>query len=503
MMDIAIELAPLVAEAQGFCDKGMWPQARVALGELYAKGHRQALTAQQIGDVEANMGHHDDAIRWHRQAVAIEPRMFRSYENLIFMLDARSSTTEDMATAARRDWWRHIGRPAYEMRQPHTNTPDPFKVLRVGYVSGDFNFHSAAIAWAGVVSQHTSGIEACLYSTLEPSRYDNRTKIWKEQFGGHFVDVSHMSAHELALTIQSDQVDILIDLAGYTNNNRLLTFAYRPAPIQGQAWGYVLGTQSPTLDVLFADPIVASPDIRAGLAERVVDLPCILSYWPPSKASGCREDLPEPTPLPCLTQGPTFSVFQRAMKISAESIAVWRSILEKLPTARILFKGGDYSPAMRTWIADGFGASRNRIVFDFNTSHYEHLLWYQDCDLALDPWPQTGGVSTLEAAMMHVPTVTLLGDRMIQRASASIMTVLDLESCVTTSPEAYIDRAVSLVTTNRDELSAMRATIRQRLLDSPICQGYVKAVERAYRQLWVEWCDRQSLASAEPAPGIH
>lgn len=502
-MHTTVELDSLVAEAQDFCNKGLWPEAQQSLESLYALGWRKAFTAQQLGDVCANRGHHDDAIKWHRQAVKIEPKMFRSYENMIFMLDARSTTTEKRAREARLDWWDAVGKGAYALRQPYRNVPDPAKRLRVGYVSGDFNFHSAAIAWAGVVSQHTEAVETCLYSTLEPSRYDNRTRIWREQYGRHFVDVSHQSAHELALTIQKDEVDIMIDLSGYTNNNRLLTFAYRPAPIQGQAWGYVLGTQSPIMDVLFADPIVASVEIRRRLSEYVVDLPCILSYWPPSKASGCREDLPGPTPLPCLTQGPTFSVFQRAMKISAESIDVWRAILERLPTARILFKGADYSPAIRTWIADAFGGCRNRIVFDFNTSHYEHLLWYQDCDLALDPWPQTGGVSTLEALFMHVPTVTLLGDRMIQRASASILSVVGCASCVTTTEEDYINRAVELVTTHRDELAAMRATVRQQLLDSPICQGYVHAVESAYRRLWVAWCDQQQLAGAEAAQGIH
>ena len=397
-----MDTAALLAEAQGYLDKGMWRFARTTLETLYAGGHRPAFTAQQLGAVCANDGFIQDGIRWHRQAIALEPRLYRSHENMIFLLDACAETTTADATAARRAWWHAFGQDAYDRRLAPTNVPDPQKPLRVGYVTGDVNFHSAAIAWTSVVSQHTSAVEAVLYSTLEPRRYDNRTRLWQAQCGGHFVDVSAMSAHELALTIHQDQVDLLVDLSGYTNNNRLLAFAYRPAPIQIQAWGYVLGTASPMIDVIFADPTVASPAIRRELTERVVDLPALLTYLPPSRATGCPADLPEATPLPCLTEGPTFSVFQRAMKVTAPALAAWREILARLPTARILFKGGDYGPTARTRIADALDPYRNRVVFDFNERHFDHLLSYQAVDLALDPWPQTGGVSTLEIGRAHV-----------------------------------------------------------------------------------------------------
>jgi predicted O-linked N-acetylglucosamine transferase (SPINDLY family) len=362
----------------------------------------------------------------------------------------------------------------------------------VGYVSGDFNFHSAAIAWTNIVSNHTSRIEPVLYSTLEPHRYDNRTRLWQEAFGNHFIDVSAQSAHELALTIHRDQVDILVDLSGYTNNNRLMTFAYAPAPIRIQAWGYVQGTASPMFTHLFADPVVATPEIRAQLSETVVDLPTILSYLPPSKASGDHMDYPGPTPLPCLTKPPVFCVFQRASKITDDCIATWRTILEVLHDATILFKGSDYTPRIRSRIADGFGDTRGRISFDFHTSHSEHMLWYQDADLALDPWPQTGGVSTLEGFWMHMPCVTLLGERMIQRTSASFLTVLGLEDFIAKNHEEYVRKVVSFVTMDSARLNAVRQTLREKFAASPIIAGYVGHVEDAYRKLWREHCLKET-----------
>lgn len=492
------DLAPLAAEAQAYCDKGQWSHAQTCLEELYAKGHRPAFTALQLGDVCTKLGSHQEAIRWHRQAIALEPNSYRSHENLIFILDAQAETTNEDAKAARLAWWEQFGVHAYAQRPAYTNAIHPYKRLRVGYVTGDCNEHSAAIAWASVVARHTSAIEPVLYSTLELTKYDYRTRLWIEQFGDHFIDVHEASAHTLATQINADEIDILVDLSGYTHNNRLLSFAYKPAPVQVQAWGYVQGTASPMFEALFADPVVASPSVREHLTERVVTLPSILTFLAPSKASGAQTDLPGPTPLPCLTHGPTFCVFQRAMKITDQGVAVWKAILERLPDARIMFKGGDYTPTIRERILTGFGACQNRITFESNTRHFEHLLWYQEADLSLDPWPQTGGISTLESLWMHVPCVTLVGERLIQRTSASFLTTLGLSDFIAETPEDYIDIAVRMVTTDRSRLAAVRASARTVLEHSPIIVGYVDRVEQAYRQLWQEWCVMQG-----PSKGIH
>jgi len=368
------------------------------------------------------------------------------------------------------------------VRQPCTNDRDPERVLRVGYVSGDFKWHSAAFAFAAIITGHTESIEPFYYSTLEPAKYDDLTRQWQAGYAHTFRDVSTLTAVELLHLIRKDAIDILVDLAGWTGNNRLLTFAARPAPIQIQAWGYVLGTGCPAMDVVFADPIVASSDIRAQLTERVVDLPALLSYFP-------RPDLPEPSPLPCLsTETIVFGVFNRAVKVNTECVRVWRTILERLPQATIRFQGFDYTPYVQEKIRQTLGAYGDRVSFSVGETDRAHKLAYQAIDLCLDPWPQTGGISTLDALWMGIPTVTLLGERMIQRASASLLTVLGLEEFITTSPEAYISCAVAAVTTHRTELAAIRSGLRQGLRTSPIIVGYGDAVEAAYRTLWREWC---------------
>jgi predicted O-linked N-acetylglucosamine transferase (SPINDLY family) len=477
----------LIRDAEKYATIGQWALARAALGKLWEHQYKPDMTAMHLGDACMAEGDPKGAMYWHLEALTLNDKLYPAQEHLIFLVDAQPDTTEADAIAVRRDWWRRFGEPAYAHRQPHANWPHPEKRLRVGYVSSDYMFHSAAIAFTPVITLHTDTIEPVFYSTLERHRYDHRTKLWMDRYGDHFIDASEWSASMLANTIRADGIDILVDLSGFTGGNRMLAFAYHPAPIQIQAWGYVLGTASPAIDVVFADPVVCPPDVRATMHERIVDLPCLLSYLP-------RPDLPEPNDLPCLTSGkPVFSVFQRSSKVNRDTVNVWRQILERVPNSQLMFKGADYSPTVKTEIVAGLEDYRSRVSFDFTSEHKEHMLSYRGVDLSLDPWPQTGGVSTLEALWMGVPCVTLIGPRMIQRASSSILTVLGLQDdCIATDRLDYIEKAVALVTTKRDRLAEIRRTARMTMWESPIIKGYVHAVEAQYRNLWRAWCAEQT-----------
>jgi len=478
--------------ANHHCAQAAWSQALPVLRELWARGYEPALTATNLGTAYMNTCQVPEAIRWFRQALALHPQIVAAQENLIFLTDLQPETTDADATRERHGWWARQGAQAYARRRTYyLNDRDPEKRLRVGYYCGDFNFHSSGIASTAVIRQHSAQIEPVFLSSLPPSAHDATTAFIKEQYPDSFVDVSGFTAPAIADGLHQGAFDIVVDLAGFTHGNGLLALAEKPAPIQIQAWGYVLGTQTPTIDFVFADPVVAPPSVRARLAERVVDLPCVLSFYP-------RPNLPDPNRLPCLDGEPvTFSVYQRAMKTHAGCYRVWRQILERVPGSRILFKASDYSPEKRDAMMASFRGLEGRVIFEYPTAHKEHLLSYGYVDLALDPWPQTGGVSTLEAAWMGVPTVTLLGERMIQRASASILTALGIARGFVAETEAdYIEKAVEWTTTGRVRLNAVRAGMRPMLKASPIMTGYVEAVEQQYRLLWREWCQSQNKEAA-------
>ena len=288
--------------------------------------------------------------------------------------------------------------------------------------------------------------------------------------------------------ILADEIDILVDLSGYTACNALPVFCYKPAPIQVTGWGYATGVGWKAMDYLIADRVVAPPEWQSERIERMMYLPCVINYEP-------MEGMPtEANPLPCLTERPTFGVFQRSLKLTAEDMEVWRQILERVPDARILFKS-HYPKTLVDWVKSHFGAQVNQIEFQFVTSALDHKKAYSQVDLSLDPWPQTGGVSSCDSLWMGVPPVTLPGRRVIERTTASLLTTLGLSQFIAETKEDYIETAVSWVTTRKQELAGIRAGLRATCDASPICAGYVDATEQAFREAWREWCAKPLSAS--------
>jgi predicted O-linked N-acetylglucosamine transferase (SPINDLY family) len=467
--------------AQEAIDQRVWCIARIYLLELFARDYQPAVTATNLAVLSATQSRMDEAMDWYRRAVALNPTNREDYEHLVFLQDLTSSTTDHDALEERRRYFSTFGTPAYLRRKPHDNTPDPERPLKIGYVGGDWNFHSATIAFASVVSGHSAGYVAYAYSTLHPDHGDHVTREWKRVLGDRYLECYGLSPSQLAAVIRHDEMDILVDLAGYTARNRLLTFAEKPAPLQVQGWGYVLGSGFPTMDAIFLDPVVCPPEIEAVLSERVVRLPSILGFMPVDEIIGDSD-------LPCLTQPPVFGVFQRSIKINADNLRAYRRILEAVPDAKIMFKGGDYTPERCLQIVDALRGLEHRIIFAPPTSHRDHMNYYHQTDLSLDTWPQTGGVSTLESLFMNIPVLTKIGPRMIERTSASMLTNCHLTELIAETQDDYIEKAVRLVTTDKAILAEYRKICRTRLMASPIVVGYTAAVEDAYRMLWKSWC---------------
>ncbi len=481
-----VTLDTLKQLAQQAADGQHWDLCLSYLQELMAREYEPARTASNIGRLFAECGRIDEGLPWYRKSLELDPTQRDLHDALIFMMESEVETTVEDQLRERTRYFQHFCAAAYQNRTTPRNRPDPDRPLKIGYVGGDWNFHSASMAFTQVIADHHDGYVATAYSTLPPEHRDWVTGQWKQRLGDRYVEAYSLTPGQLAAVIKHDEIDILVDLAGYSSKHRLETFAYRPAPIQIQAWGFVVGTGSPIMDVLFADPIVAPPEVQAQFSERIYPLPCLLGYTP-------RDVFEAPSPLPCLEQPVTFGVFQRAIKINDDTLRVWRRVLEAVPDSQIMFKGGDYTSARRMKIAKALAGMESRIIFGPATMHAPHLNYYQQIDLSLDPWPQTGGISSMESLSMGVPMVTLVtpGCRMVQRTSASILTNVGFEDCITTTEDDYVATAVRLVTTDRARLAEMRATAWERLKASPICVGYVEAVETGYRTLWREWCARR------------
>ncbi|MDA9403457.1 O-linked N-acetylglucosamine transferase, SPINDLY family protein [Bradyrhizobium sp. CCBAU 45389] len=434
----------------------------------------------------STLGQVDEALASYDRALEIEPDFPGAISNKIFTLDFAADASVEQHQQARQVWWERIGKTfASEAAGTYDNSRDPDRPLVLGYVSSDFNAHSAAFIFKPVLQYHDRAqFEVVCYSCS--SKVDPATDEFRK-IADRWRDASQWSDDRLAAEIRADGIDILIDLSGHTKGNRLSVFARKPAPIQAHGWGHGTGTGLPTIDYLFSDPVAIPAAVRHLFAETVVDLPCFVTLEPlPMELAG--------TSTPAITNGfVTFGVFNRISKISDQAAQAWSRILERVPGSRLLIKDVALDDQM---VRDNLlarlaacGVPAERVELLGTTLRVDHLAAFNRVDIALDPFPQNGGVSTLEALQMGVPVVAKLGNSLPSRAAGSILSAIGLPDWVTDSEEAYIDIAVSRAA-ELDDLDKLRSELPGQVRAAPACNpvAYAQAVDEAYRAMWKRYC---------------
>ncbi|MBV8926690.1 MAG: tetratricopeptide repeat protein, partial [Bradyrhizobium sp.] len=373
-----------------------------------------------LGGCFAQLGRPVAAIAHFDRALAIDPDYEDAITRKIFALDFLPGVDFVALQTARRYWWDQIG-AKLPRRQLKARPLDPEKRIVVGYVSGDFREHSAALAFLPVLRHRDrKRFEAICYSN---SPLQDATTALCKSLADRWVEAWQLADDKLADRIEADQVDILVDLSGHTDGNRLPVFAMKPAPVQVTAFGHVSGTGLPTMDYLLADPIVIPAQVRPLFAETVHDLPALITIEPPP-------DIP-PSPLPMLANGHvTFGVFNRSEKISDHALSVWARLLQAIPGAVIAVKHGTLDDALvRDTLIGRFVASgipEDRLRCFGSSPRTEHLKLISSIDIMLDPFPQNGGISTWEPLQIGVPVVCKLGNGHASRCGGAIVTAAGL-----------------------------------------------------------------------------
>ena len=220
-----------------------------------------------------------------------------------------------------------------------------------------------------------------------------------------------MSDAEVAHRIHADGIDVLVDLAGHTQDGRLGIFLYRPAPIQATYLGYFTTTGLSTMDYWLSDAVLSPGDSPEVSSERVWRLPgCSFCYVPSPDAPEVTDRAPyEPF---------TLGGFNDLSKVSDEALALWVRLMSAIPEARLVLKAKQFTdPGLRnafiaSFVRSGVAADRLHLLARTPDTR-SHLALYGGIDVALDTIPRTGGTTTAEALWMGVPVVTLAGDRYV------------------------------------------------------------------------------------------
>jgi predicted O-linked N-acetylglucosamine transferase (SPINDLY family) len=432
-----------------------------------------------------------EAVAEFRRVLALAPNDSDAHSNLIFALNFDAS-----ATAADHQAERLRFGQRYDYLQSaagdHANVPDPDRRLRIGYVSAHFRSQAATFSFGGVIVGHDpKQFEiVCFSDTKEEDAITERLRSVAKAWHA----TGALSHEQLADLIRAEHIDILVDLVGHMRGYRLPAFARQPAPVQVTAWGEPTGTGVRAIDYLFADPVLVPDSERSLLTERVIDLPNFLGYWTP-------EALPEPGPLPARARGyVTFGSFNRLTKVLEPVLRAWAEIMRAVPNSRLLLKDGLFdrdsyeAPILATLAAEGIAAERISVLNKMDRA--AHFAAYQDVDIALDPFPHGGGMTTLDALSMGVPVITTPGRTISSRLAAATLTSLDLSEYIAADLASYVALAAEMAR-DLDRLARARGMLRLRLANSQLGDParYARAVEAAYRKIWRSWCVSRSGAA--------
>lgn len=363
--------------------------------------------------------------------------------------------------------------------------------LRVGYVSADFRRHSVAYFIEPVLRQHDrKRFEVhCYYNGKS---LDETSRRLRHCVAG-WRHIAGMDDAEAVEAIRADNIDILVDLSGHTEGNRLPVFVERAAPVQITWLGYPNTTGVVNMDYRITDGIADPPGTTDALnTERLIRLPRVFScYQPPEQAPSVGD------PPVCRHGYVTFGSFNNYNKLNDALLAWWAQILAAVPRSRLLLKAKAFGhAAARERVAAVFanrGIAPERLdMVAWETDKHSHLARYGDVDIALDSFPYCGTTTTCEALWMGVPVVTLAGADHRSRVGASQLSALHLEDLVAESPVEYVSIATRLAS-DQSQLVVLRSGMRESLRTSPLMDysGFVAELEAAYIHAWHAWCDQK------------
>ena len=374
-----------------------------------------------------------------------------------------------------RQWAERWGQAALHHQPPRPERPSPKPpehCLRIGWLSGDLCQHPVGLFLWPLVERLSEepGVEMVFYDTKP------REDWLSEQLRGCGLwrVVAGLSDTELAEQIRNDQLSILIELSGHTAGNRLPVLLQRPAPVQWSWLGYWATIGIPeAVDAVLVDPVVVQPqsEIARSFSEQLMYLPH--SRW-------CYRPvpwMPELTEPPCLKNGwVTFGCLNSSTKLNPTLLECWAELLQRVPSSRLLLKNYQFrDQGLQRQIRELLqrcGVDAERLMLQGPSVHSELLAVYAEVDIALDPFPFNGGLTSCEALWMGLPLVTLAGSdsaaAMAGWQGEALLKLIGRMEWVGSSQEEYVRLAEQLAH-DPAELEVIRSTQRAALQASELC----------------------------------
>ncbi len=444
-----------------------------------------ALAHYNLSNALLALGQLDDAAASYRRALEIKPDYADAHSNLLFCLSHSEATDARTLFAEHRRFGEQFESPLQANWPQHSNSRDPDRPLRVGFVSGDLRAHVVATFIEPVLARLADHPQLSLYAYYNHAVEDAVSQRLKLHLT-HWRAIAVLSDEALTQKIQEDGIDILIDLSGHTALNRLPGFAHKPAPLQVSWIGYPGTTGLKAMDYYLADRFFLPPgQFDDQFTEKLVHMPAVATFLP-------FDDAPPVNALPALDNGyVTFGSFNRLSKLNPSVIALWSQLLRELPNARMVL-GAMPQAGENDMLIDWFareGIARERLSFYSNCPMKDFLYLHHQVDICLDAFPYSGGTTSCHALWMGVPTLTLTGNTPASRVGATWLNQVGLEAFVAHDKTEFVEKGLYWAG-HLAELANIRDGLRVRFGQSALGQPDTvsAALESALRTMWQRWC---------------
>lgn len=450
-----------------------------------------------IASAYAVTGELERAAEMRARAAQLDPKDQTTFTHSLFANLHRSTVSPDELLAEHVRWAERFA-VVTRTEELSKRSLDPNRKLKIGFISGDLRSHAVTKFLLPLLTHFDrSTFEIYCYSLSTKS--DEVTDAIRA-LSLTFRDVKYVPPSGIAKVIAEDSIDILIELSGHTHERVLQTLAHRPAPVQASYLGWPATTGLATVDYRITDGYADPP----GLTERyhVERLERLRETAWCFETDEALEIVPRPDEGPLI-----FGSFNRATKLSDETLRAWSRILVELPAALLLLKGRGLATKggqarVRRLLTEGGVDERRVMMVGWAPSVAQHLANWGDVDIALDSYPYAGTTTTCEALWMGVPVVTRTGAAHVSRVGASLLHQVGLDDLVATDWDGYVERAVKLAR-DSSRRRALRSSLRERFKSSTLGSGdrFARDFESVLRRMWVAFVESPEAHALREEPG--
>lgn len=438
-----------------------------------------------LANVQANQHKLAEALSSYRSIMKLKPAP-DIHSTILFLLQKLETDPAALFEAHLEFGRRYGGRPAKPFKNDCNDTR---RKLRIGYVSGDLREHSVAFFIDPILAQHDHDLfEIHAFSNGEEDRVTAHLKSYFD----YWHDVRKLDDKAMWRLVRDRQIDVLVDLAGHTNLNRLPVFGMRAAPVQVSWFGYMATTGLAEMDYRISDKHTTPEKVQPFYTETLYPLTGA-AVWSPVA------DAPPVAPLPCLNNGHiTFASLNNFSKVSDEVLDTWMRILSAVPNAVLaIVAQGASTTVFQQPLLQRFATvnAAERLVFVEQQPLEIFLQILENFDIALDPFPYNGGTTSFHTLWAGIPFVTMTGKTEIERVGQGILSNVNLARDLTAhSQEHYVRIAVELAS-QPAKLAEWRSTMREKLQASPVMafKARTRELEAAYRDMYTRYCANRDL----------